>query len=115
MPTTSSAPLVELSHVEMQFGESSTEKVKVLEDINLTIPEQDVVRVLGPSGCGKSTIMRILSGLIRPSSGMVKYKGEPLNGVNPGVAMVFQNFALFPWLTVRENVLLGVENSAYSA
>ena len=70
--------------------------------------------LLGPSGCGKSTIMRILSGLIQPSGGVVKYKGTPLSGVNPGVAMVFQNFALFPWLTVRENILLGLENSRYS-
>jgi NitT/TauT family transport system ATP-binding protein len=58
--------------------------------------------------------MRILSGLIQPTSGVVKYRGEPLTGVNPGVAMVFQNFALFPWLTVRENVLLGLENSTYT-
>src|SRR5471032_1709142 len=89
--------------------------MKVLDDINLTVNENDVMALLGPSGCGKSTIMRILSGLIQPSSGEVKYKGAPLDGVNPGVAMVFQNFALFPWLTVRENILLGLENSTYSA
>jgi NitT/TauT family transport system ATP-binding protein len=88
--------------------------MKVLDDINLTVNEHDVMALLGPSGCGKSTIMRILSGLIQPSSGVVKYKGTPLNGVNPGVAMVFQNFALFPWLSVRENILLGLENSTYS-
>ena len=88
--------------------------MKVLDDINLTVHEHDVMALLGPSGCGKSTIMRILSGLIQPSSGVVKYKGTPLDGVNPGVAMVFQNFALFPWLTVRENILLGLENSTYS-
>ena len=88
--------------------------MKVLEDINLTVQEHDVMALLGPSGCGKSTIMRILSGLIQPTSGMVKYKGKPLTGVNPGVAMVFQNFALFPWLTVRENILLGLENSTYT-
>ena len=70
--------------------------------------------LLGPSGCGKSTIMRILSGLIQPTEGVVKYRGKPLDGVNPGVAMVFQNFALFPWLTVRENILLGLENSKYT-
>jgi NitT/TauT family transport system ATP-binding protein len=107
-------PLVELIGVEMRFGEGGDEKVKVLEDINLAIPEHDVVALLGPSGCGKSTIMRILSGLIRPTAGTVKFRGQPLNGVNPGVAMVFQNFALFPWLTVRENILLGLENSPYS-
>src|ERR1700744_1756771 len=100
MPTTSSSvPLVELTGITMQFGEAAgenaSESVKVLDDINLTIHEHDVMALLGPSGCGKSTIMRILSGLIQPSSGVGKYKGTPLNGVNPGVAMVFQNFALF--------------------
>ncbi|MCE0522802.1 MAG: nitrate/sulfonate/bicarbonate ABC transporter ATP-binding protein [Methylacidiphilales bacterium] len=112
--TTTTPPIVELSGIDMTFGEDAGDKMKVLDDINLTVQENDVMALLGPSGCGKSTIMRILSGLIQPSSGMVKYRGEPLNGVNPGVAMVFQNFALFPWLTVRENILLGLENSTYS-
>jgi NitT/TauT family transport system ATP-binding protein len=115
MPTTIPAqPLVELIGVNMQFGGETGEKMKVLDDINLTVQEHDVMALLGPSGCGKSTIMRIFSGLIQPTSGTVKYKGEPLQGVNPGVAMVFQNFALFPWLTVRENILLGLENSHYN-
>ncbi len=119
MPTTAATtqtapPIVELIGINMTFGESSGDKMKVLDDINLTVQEHDVMALLGPSGCGKSTIMRILSGLIQPSSGVVKYRGEPLAGVNPGVAMVFQNFALFPWLTVRENILLGLENSSYS-
>ena len=106
----SSAPLVELIGIEMRFGES----IKVLEDINLTVKEHDVMALLGPSGCGKSTIMRILAGLIKPSSGIVKFRGKTLTGVNPGVAMVFQNFALFPWLSVRQNILLGLENSTYT-
>jgi NitT/TauT family transport system ATP-binding protein len=115
MPAAPAAiPIVELSKIEMRFGESGSEKVKVLEDINLTIQEHDVMALLGPSGCGKSTIMRILSGLIQPTEGTVRFRGQPLGGrVNPGVAMVFQNFALFPWLTVRENILLGLENSSY--
>jgi NitT/TauT family transport system ATP-binding protein len=114
MSTPPTAPLVELIGVEMRFGEGDDQKMKVLEDINLTVNEGDVMALLGPSGCGKSTIMRILSGLIHPSSGIVKNRGRALTGVNPGVAMVFQNFALFPWLTVRENILLGLENSTYS-
>jgi NitT/TauT family transport system ATP-binding protein len=121
MPTSATAPtakppppIVELCGINMTFGESSGDKMKVLDDINLTVNENDVMALLGPSGCGKSTIMRILSGLIQPSSGEVKYKGTPLDGVNPGVAMVFQNFALFPWLSVKENILLGLENSTYS-
>jgi len=114
MPTAATTPpIVELTGIDMTFGESTGDKMKVLDDINLTVQEHDVMALLGPSGCGKSTILRILSGLIQPTSGMVKYRGEPLIGVNPGVAMVFQNFALFPWLTVRENILLGLENSGY--
>src|SRR3984885_3702967 len=112
---TNGTPLVELVDVSMSFGEAGVgERVKVLDDSNLKVEEHDVLALLGPSGCGKSTIMRILTGLLRPTSGEVKYKGQPMPGVNPGVAMVFQNFALFPWLTVRENILLGLENSTYS-
>jgi NitT/TauT family transport system ATP-binding protein len=107
-----SSPIVELIGIEMRFGEGD-EKMKILEDINLGVRENDVMALLGPSGCGKSTIMRILSGLIQPTSGIVKFRGKALDGVNPGVAMVFQNFALFPWLTVRENILLGLENATY--
>src|SRR5271170_6970457 len=117
MPTTditTTPPIVELSGISMTFGESTADKMKVLEDINLKVQEHDVMALLGPSGCGKSTIMRILSGLIQPTSGLVKFRGKPLSGVNPGVAMVFQNFALFPWLTVRENIELGLENSTYT-
>src|SRR5277367_6095372 len=115
MPTTTTTPpIVELSGINMTFGESTEDKMKVLDDINLTVQEDDVMALLGPSGCGKSSIMRILSGLIQPTSGTVKFRGKPMPSVNPGVAMVFQNFALFPWLTVRENILLGLENSAYS-
>ncbi|MCE0484045.1 MAG: ATP-binding cassette domain-containing protein [Methylacidiphilales bacterium] len=110
-----STPIVELSNIEMRFGEGGEKEMKVLENINLTVNEHDVMALLGPSGCGKSTIMRIFSGLIQPTSGTVKYRGNRLRGVNPGVAMVFQNFALFPWLTVRENVLLGLENASYNA
>src|SRR5271170_575510 len=113
--STPTPPIVELTGIDMTFGESTGDKMKVLDDINLTVQENDVMALLGPSGCGKSTIMRILSGLIQPTSGTVKFRGEPMPGVNPGVAMVFQNFALFPWLTVRENILLGLENSTYSS
>jgi NitT/TauT family transport system ATP-binding protein len=115
IPAATSEPIVELTGVEMRFGEGADQKMKVLEDINLAVHEHDVMALLGPSGCGKSTIMRILTGLIKPSSGTVKYRGKPMPDINPGVAMVFQNFALFPWLSVRENILLGLENSTYSA
>jgi NitT/TauT family transport system ATP-binding protein len=80
----------------------------VLEEITLNIVSGEVVALLGRSGSGKSTLLRILAGLIQPSHGRVLLKGCPLEGANPDVAMVFQSFALLPWLTVRENAELGL-------
>jgi NitT/TauT family transport system ATP-binding protein len=78
--------------------------LRVLEDISLAVRPREVIALLGPSGCGKSTILRILAGLITPTHGEVLEHGQPLAGLNPGVAIVFQSFALYPWLTVSENV-----------
>ena len=82
----------------------------VLDTIQVEIRAGEFIALLGPSGSGKSTLLRILAGLLRPSSGEVLFKGRPLRGPNPGVAMVFQSFALFPWLTVLQNVELGLES-----
>nr|ADU86007.1 putative ABC transporter-related protein [Dactylosporangium aurantiacum subsp. hamdenensis] len=81
----------------------------VLAGIDLRIHAGEIVALLGRSGSGKSTLLRCLAGLIPPSAGTVSYKGAPLNGSNPGTAMVFQTFALLPWLTVQQNVELGLE------
>jgi len=81
----------------------------VLEDVSLQVRKHEVVALLGRSGSGKSTLLRIISGLIKPSKGMVTSSGKPVTGPNPDVAMVFQSFALLPWLTVTENVELGLE------
>ena len=108
MDTANGQPLIELRHVSHEYFVSKTEKDLVLSDINITVSEHETVVLLGPSGCGKSTLERIMAGLITPTRGEVYYKGKLLVGVSPGVAMVFQNFALFPWLTVRGNVLLPV-------
>src|SRR5260370_5403891 len=80
----------------------------VLDYVQLEIREGEFVALLGPSGSGKSTLLRILAGLLPPSSGQVFFKGEPQYGPNPHVAIVFQSFALFPWLTVLQNVELGL-------
>jgi len=80
----------------------------VLDDVSLTVRSGEVVALLGRSGSGKSTLLRIMSGLIRPSQGALESNGQPLRGANPNLAMVFQSFALLPWLTVLDNVELGL-------
>ncbi|MFJ9448485.1 nitrate/sulfonate/bicarbonate ABC transporter ATP-binding protein [Kitasatospora sp. NPDC101235] len=84
-------------------------ELPVLSGIDLTVRAGEIVALLGRSGSGKSTLLRCLAGLIPPSSGTVRYRGTPLAGANPGTALVFQTFALLPWLTVRQNVELGLE------
>jgi NitT/TauT family transport system ATP-binding protein len=96
--------LCEVRRVSHEFTLPKGNPIKVLEDISLVIHPNEVVALLGPSGCGKSTLMRTLAGLIQPTAGEVLYHGEPLRGLNPGVAIVFQNFALYPWMDVVENV-----------
>ncbi len=81
----------------------------VLEDVDVRVDEGEVVALLGRSGSGKSTLLRIMAGLIPPTSGVVTSSGKRVNGPNPDVGMVFQSFALLPWLTVIENVELGLE------
>ena len=86
----------------------------VLDDIQLTIHAGEFVALLGPSGSGKSTLLRILAGLIQPTKGQVYFKGQPQYGPNPHVAIVFQSFALFPWLTVLQNVEIGLESRPFT-
>jgi NitT/TauT family transport system ATP-binding protein len=81
----------------------------VLDGVDLELREGEIVGLLGRSGSGKSTLLRVIAGLIPPSSGRLEYRGEPLSGPAPGVSMVFQTFALFPWLTVLDNVETGLE------
>lgn len=92
-------------------GSSDTPPVVVLDGVDLSIREGEFVALLGPSGSGKTTFLRILAGVSEPSKGEVLYHGETLKGVNPGVSVVFQSFALFPWMSVLENVELGLKAS----
>jgi len=96
--------LAEARGVCHDFHLASGHEQRVLEDIDLAIHREEVVALLGPSGCGKSTLLRILAGLIKPTAGRVLAHGKSLVGLNPGVAIVFQSFALYPWMTVEENV-----------
>lgn len=95
--------LLELRGIS-QIYSSGTRQFTAVQDVDLSLIEGEYVALLGPSGCGKSTLLRIMIGLQPPSKGKVIYRGERLRGVNPQAAIVFQTFALFPWLTVLENV-----------
>ena len=106
---TPKAPLVEIRGCRQSYHKDSASDLLVLDDVNLTLTSGEIVALLGRSGSGKSTLLRIVSGLLQPTAGQVKWRGEDLHGPADGVAMVFQSFALFPWLTVQENVELGLE------
>jgi NitT/TauT family transport system ATP-binding protein len=106
----STEPLIRLEHVCLEFpGEKHAPPMVVLDDINLEIAKNDIIALLGPSGCGKSTLVRLIAGLLTPTRGVVSFHGQAVRGICPGVAMVFQNFALFPWLTVAGNIRLPLE------
>jgi len=109
--TASRSALVEVKGVTHRFQREGHELV-VLRDVSLAIPAGKVTVVLGPSGCGKSTLLRIMTGLITPTSGEVLCDGAPLHGLHRGAAIVFQSFALYPWLTVTENVGVGLHRTA---
>lgn len=101
--------LLELSHVTQSFVKPEGRELKVLDDVNLNLIEGEIVGLLGKSGSGKSTLLRVIAGLIRPTSGTVAYNGKNTPDDAFGISMVFQTFALFPWLTVLQNVELGLE------
>jgi NitT/TauT family transport system ATP-binding protein len=101
--------LLEVRNVKRTFPRGSGEELLVLDDVNMTLKEGEIVGLLGRSGSGKSTLLRLIAGLAHPQGGSLTYMGAPIEGPAQGVAMVFQGFALFPWMTVLENVELGLE------
>jgi NitT/TauT family transport system ATP-binding protein len=101
--------LLEVRHCKQAYHKDSASDFVVLDDVDLLLKTGEIVGLLGRSGSGKSTLLRIVSGLLQPTEGDVIWRGEKLSGPAEGVAMVFQSFALFPWLTVQENVELGLE------
>jgi NitT/TauT family transport system ATP-binding protein len=101
--------ILNVERVSREFARRGGPGVQVLDDVNLTLRKGEIVGLLGRSGSGKSTLLRIIAGLLRPSGGDVTYLGHKVTGPVEGAAMVFQTFALFPWLTVLENVEAGLE------
>jgi NitT/TauT family transport system ATP-binding protein len=104
-----SSPLLQCTEVRKAFPKADGAELLVLDGMNLELRDGQIVGLLGRSGSGKSTLLRLIAGLSEPTGGQVRYLGQPIDGPASGIAMVFQSFALFPWLTVFENVALGLE------
>ncbi|WP_423192482.1 nitrate/sulfonate/bicarbonate ABC transporter ATP-binding protein [Cupriavidus sp. H18C2] len=102
-------PVIDLRGVGKMFRTADHTDRAVLEGVDLTLRAGEIVAMLGKSGSGKSTLLRIMAGLVGADRGEVRFRGRPLTGTAEGIAMVFQSFALFPWLTVQQNVELGLE------
>ena len=105
---TDAAPILQVNHVSKSYSENGR-VFRGLEDITFEIHDRDFICVVGPSGCGKSTLLREIAGLDTPTSGEILFEGQRVRAENPRISMVFQSFALFPWLTVAQNVELGLE------
>ncbi len=101
--------ILNVAKLRKSFKKDEQQTLLVLDDVNFSLKQGEIVALLGKSGSGKSTLLRILAGLVPPSAGEVTYRGNKVDGPVSGVAMVFQSFALMPWLTVLENVELGLE------
>ena len=108
-PAPAGKDLIELHDIGMTFVTPNGKPLPVLEHINLNVAENEFLCILGASGSGKSTILRIMTGLLKPTIGTVTVDGKPLRANNPYTAIVFQSFALLPWLTVEENIGLGLD------
>jgi NitT/TauT family transport system ATP-binding protein len=107
--TKAGAVIIAAESVTKTFSTPDGRALPVLDGVSFRLAEGEIVALLGKSGSGKSTLLRCVAGLISPTAGTVEYRGAPLTGANPGVSMVFQTFALLPWLTVQQNVELGLE------
>ena len=105
--------VMQIKNLGKEF-ETPNGSVTALQDINFNVHKREFVCVIGPSGCGKSTLIRILAGLETPSSGEILLDGKAVHGPGPDRGMVFQGYTLFPWLTVKKNVMFGLEQAGHS-
>ena len=101
--------MLDVRGIRQAYSKGGSSTLLVLDNVNLQLREGEIVGLLGRSGSGKSSLLRIVAGLVRPRGGEVTWLGKPIDGPPKGIAMVFQSFALFPWLTVLENVEIGLE------
>ncbi len=100
--------LIRVEHVDKSFA-SRHGSMTIMQDITFEVKDSDFLAIVGPSGCGKSTLLRLIQGLDQPTAGHIIFRDRPVSGVCSQMAMVFQSFALYPWLTVSENVAFGLE------
>ncbi|WP_319575193.1 ABC transporter ATP-binding protein [uncultured Desulfobacter sp.] len=105
----SDTPIIDIQELSKSFTTKSGDQLLALDDINLAIRPRSFTCIVGPSGCGKSTILRIASGLEKASRGQVLYKGVPVLKPGADIGLVFQEYSLFPWLSVLDNVAAGPE------
>ncbi len=100
--------ILECRDIHVSYNLRKGMVVKVFEGLSISVRYTEFLGIVGPSGCGKTTLLKVMAGLVKPSVGAVYYKGQPLNSPTPAIALVLQNFALFPWYTVLENVMLAL-------
>jgi NitT/TauT family transport system ATP-binding protein len=100
--------IIRVDHVDKSFP-TRHGTISIMQDITFDVKDADFLAIVGPSGCGKSTLLRLIQGLDHPTSGTITFRDQKVDGVAKGMAMVFQSFALFPWLTVSQNVAFGLE------
>ncbi len=105
--------LIEVDHVDKSFA-SRHGTIVIMQDITFNVKDSDFLAIVGPSGCGKSTLLRLIQGLDHSNRGTIRFRGEPIASVCHQMAMVFQSFALFPWMSVKENVSFGLEALGWS-
>jgi NitT/TauT family transport system ATP-binding protein len=111
---TAAAPIIEVRQIEKFYRQPDGSRVQVIAPTDLAIYPSQILALLGPSGCGKSTLLRMMTGLSPASAGSVLWHGQPVRGESPNVSIVFQSFALFPWLTVLENVEAPLEARGFA-
>jgi len=107
----SAAPRIVFDHVSVEFN-TAHGPLRVVEDVSFSIADREFVSIIGPSGCGKTTMMNIVAGFVQPSGGTVTLDGKPVGGPGPERGVIFQEYGVFPWLTVEQNIAFGLDLAA---
>ncbi len=111
MSATTGTKRAQFDHVSLTF-DTPKGKLRVVDDVTYDINDGDFIAVIGPSGCGKTTMMSMLAGFQKPTTGKVLFDGAPVNGPGPERGVIFQEYGVFPWLTVKQNIAFGLQLKA---